>query len=84
MTIEHAHAHSLPKPWGVVDLRPWSNAGDDENTIGVFDITTGDIIFAQSDHVKLRAERDGLAALVAYTGRVLPRLLQRVDMETTQ
>ena len=34
MTIEHAHAHSLPKPWGVVDLRPWSDAGDDANTIG--------------------------------------------------
>ena len=34
MTIEHAHAHSLPKPWGVVDLRPWSDAGDDVNTIG--------------------------------------------------
>ncbi len=34
MTIEHAHAHSLPKPWGVADLRPWSNAGDDANTIG--------------------------------------------------
>src|SRR5512141_865714 len=34
MTIEHAHAHFLPKPWGVVDLRPWSNAGDDANTIG--------------------------------------------------
>ena len=34
MTIEHAHAHSLSKPWGVVDLRPWSNAGDDANTIG--------------------------------------------------
>jgi mannose-6-phosphate isomerase len=34
MTVEHAHAHSLPKPWGVVDLRPWSDAGDDTNTIG--------------------------------------------------
>ena len=34
MTIEHAHAHSLPKPWGVSDPRPWSNAGDDGNTIG--------------------------------------------------
>lgn len=34
MTIEQAHAHSLPKPWGVVDARPWSNAGDDANTIG--------------------------------------------------
>jgi mannose-6-phosphate isomerase len=34
MTIEHAHAHSLSKPWGVVDLRPWSNAGNDANTIG--------------------------------------------------
>jgi mannose-6-phosphate isomerase len=34
MTIEHAHSHSLPKPWGVADLRPWSNAGDDANPIG--------------------------------------------------
>lgn len=34
MTIEHTHAHSLSKPWGVVDLRPWSNAGDGTNTIG--------------------------------------------------
>jgi mannose-6-phosphate isomerase len=34
LTIEHAHAHPLPKPWGVVDLRPWSNAGDNANTIG--------------------------------------------------
>ena len=34
MTIEHAHAHSLPKPWGIVDPRPWSSAGDGANTIG--------------------------------------------------
>ncbi len=34
MTIEHARTHSLPKPWGVVDLRPWSDAGDNANTIG--------------------------------------------------
>src|ERR1043165_535113 len=34
MTIEHAHAHSLPKPWGVVDPHPWSNAGDGVNMIG--------------------------------------------------
>ena len=34
MTIEHAIAHSLSKPWGVVDPRPWSSAGRDDNTIG--------------------------------------------------
>lgn len=34
MTIEHARAHTLPKPWGVVDLRPWSDAGQDDPTIG--------------------------------------------------
>jgi mannose-6-phosphate isomerase len=34
MTIEHAIAHSLPKPWGVVDPRPWSSAGRDDNAIG--------------------------------------------------
>ena len=31
MTIEHAHAHFLPKPWGVTDLRPWSNAHQKSN-----------------------------------------------------
>jgi len=37
MVIEHARAHALPKPWGVRDLRPWSDArrdGDDDGTIG--------------------------------------------------
>ena len=34
MTIEHARAHTLRKPWGVVDLRPWSNARHDGNAIG--------------------------------------------------
>ena len=34
MTIEHAIAHSLSKPWGVVDPRPWSSAGRDDNAIG--------------------------------------------------
>ena len=35
MTIEHARAHALPKPWGVVDVRPWSNANHhDGNAIG--------------------------------------------------
>jgi mannose-6-phosphate isomerase len=34
MTIEHARARALPKPWGVEDLRPWSNARHDGNAIG--------------------------------------------------
>ncbi len=34
MTIEHAHTHSLPKPWGVVDTRPWSSASDDAKAVG--------------------------------------------------
>jgi mannose-6-phosphate isomerase len=34
MAIEHARAHALPKPWGVVDLRPWSNARHDDGAIG--------------------------------------------------
>ena len=49
-----------------------------------FDLTTGDAVFAQSDHVNIRAGKNGLAGLVAYTGRLVPQLLQRVDMETTQ
>ena len=34
MTIEHARAHALPKPWGVADLRPWSNDQHDGGFIG--------------------------------------------------
>jgi mannose-6-phosphate isomerase len=34
MTIEHARAHALPKVWGVVDLRPWSDFRQDGNAIG--------------------------------------------------
>jgi mannose-6-phosphate isomerase len=34
LAIEHARAHALPKPWGIVDLRPWSNARCDGHPIG--------------------------------------------------
>lgn len=34
MTIERARAHTLSKPWGVEDLRPWNNARHDGNAIG--------------------------------------------------
>jgi mannose-6-phosphate isomerase len=34
LAIEHARAHALPKPWGIVDLRPWSNARQGGRAIG--------------------------------------------------
>jgi mannose-6-phosphate isomerase len=34
MAIEHARARVVKKPWGVEDLRPWSNAHCDGNPIG--------------------------------------------------
>jgi mannose-6-phosphate isomerase len=34
MAIEHARAHTLPKPWGVLGLLPWSKAQVDGNAIG--------------------------------------------------
>ena len=34
MAIEHARARAIPKPWGVVDLRPWSNAPAHDKAIG--------------------------------------------------
>jgi mannose-6-phosphate isomerase len=34
MAIEHARAHSVPKPWGVTDLRPWSGTCHDGSAIG--------------------------------------------------
>src|SRR5712671_2240576 len=34
LAIEHARARTVPKPWGIVDLRPWSNARPDGSAIG--------------------------------------------------
>ena len=34
MTVEHACACALAKPWGIFDLRPWSNACHDGGAIG--------------------------------------------------
>jgi mannose-6-phosphate isomerase len=34
VTVEHARASALPKPWGIFDLRPWSNAHHEDGAIG--------------------------------------------------
>lgn len=34
MSIEHAVAHIVPKPWGVLDLHPWSHESTGGKTIG--------------------------------------------------
>jgi mannose-6-phosphate isomerase len=34
LTIEHARARALPKPWGIVDLLPWSKARQEDRPIG--------------------------------------------------
>jgi mannose-6-phosphate isomerase len=34
MAVEQARTHSVAKPWGTVDLRPWSNARNDGIPIG--------------------------------------------------
>jgi mannose-6-phosphate isomerase len=34
MAVEHARTHALSKPWGVSDLRPWSDARHHGETIG--------------------------------------------------
>ena len=34
MTIEHAIVRTRPKPWGSIDLRPWSQASTGEGPIG--------------------------------------------------
>jgi mannose-6-phosphate isomerase len=51
---------------------------------GSFDIEMGDAVFAQSDRIDIRAGKTGLAGLVAYTGGLVPDLLQCADMETIQ
>ena len=49
-----------------------------------FDVAMGDAVFAQSDCVSIRAGMAGLSALLAYTGGLVPEVLQCVGMETTQ
>jgi mannose-6-phosphate isomerase len=34
VTVEHARASALPKPWGIFDLRPWSSARHEGGAIG--------------------------------------------------
>src|SRR5580704_16979956 len=34
MAIEHARAQAIPKPWGVDDLSPWSNALSHDKAVG--------------------------------------------------
>ena len=34
LAIEHARVRTVPKPWGILDLRPWSNARPDGSAIG--------------------------------------------------
>jgi mannose-6-phosphate isomerase len=77
-----------------IDLAPnsaWSLEAEHETWLlvvsgsahaGSFDLATGDAIFAQSDCVNILASNDGFAGLIAYTGRMAPRLLNCVDMET--
>jgi len=66
------------------ELETWLLVISGSACAGSFDVTTGDAIFAQSDRVNIRAGSNGLAGLVAYTGSLVPELLQCVDMETTQ
>jgi mannose-6-phosphate isomerase len=51
---------------------------------GLFDVAMGDAVFAQSDRVNIRAGTAGLSGLLAYTGRLVPEVLQCVGMETIQ
>jgi len=51
---------------------------------GSFDVAMGDAVFAQSDRISIRAGTAGLSGLLAYTGGLVPKVLQCVDMETTQ
>ena len=44
----------------------------------------GDAVFAQSDRLNIRSGAIGLSALLAYTGELIPELLQHAGMETAQ
>jgi mannose-6-phosphate isomerase len=49
---------------------------------GAFDITTGDVLFAQSDRIDIHSGAIGVVALAAYTGGgPVPDLLQRLTQQ---
>jgi mannose-6-phosphate isomerase len=62
----------------------WLLVIDGGGRAGSFDVVTGDAIFAQSDRFDILADTHGLVALVAYTGGVLPQMLECVDRKTVQ
>jgi mannose-6-phosphate isomerase len=65
MTIEHAIAHSLQKPWGAVDSRPWSSAGRNDNTIGeIWYERSGPTVVAPSLLLKLLLTSEPLSIQV--------------------
>lgn len=61
MSIEHARAHIVPKPWGVLDLHPWSH----ESTGGK---TIGEIWFERSDS---KARKTSLLLKLLFTNEPL-------------
>lgn len=62
----------------------WLLVIDGGARVAALDLAIGDALFAQSDRITIRAEKNGLIGLVAYTGTPIPELLHCVDMETTQ
>ena len=50
----------------------------------LFEVAMGDTIFAHSDRVDIQAGVFGLSGLLAYTGEVVPELLECGDMEAAQ
>ena len=62
----------------------WLLVIDGGGRAGSFDVVTGDAIFAQSDRIEILTGTHGLVALVAYTGGVLPQMLECVDRKTVQ
>ena len=49
---------------------------------GSFEVAMGDAVFAESDSVDIRTGSAGLSALLAYTGDVVPEVLQCVGVGT--
>jgi hypothetical protein len=59
--IEHARACALPKPWGIFDLRPWSNVRHEDGAIG-------EIWYERSDRV---AAEPSLLLKILFTNQPL-------------
>jgi hypothetical protein len=78
MAIDLARAQAIPKPWGVVDLRPWNKTGSNGISMGTW------CVEAERETWLLVLSGGAIAgAFDVATGDAIFAQLDRVDIRTS-